>query len=160
MRRDYTNGAAYSDYFNNPEFVMFPVFNQNEDIAQNKDMVFGLRFDEQVKAYPLDILTQERVTNDRVDGQDVVIITQPTPERDFFEPGGAAVRAYASDGLTFSTSDDATTVVDAEGLVWQVTEDALTAPDGRELPRLAGHLAFWFGWYSFYPDTLFYDGMS
>ena len=30
---------------------------------------------------------------------DVVIVADATPDRDFFEPGGAAVRAFDSNGL-------------------------------------------------------------
>ena len=41
-------------------------------------------------------------------------------------------------------------------MVWRTTEDALVASDGRELPRLGGHLAFWFGWFSFFPHTTVY----
>jgi hypothetical protein len=48
-------------------------------------------------------------------------------------------------------------VVDANGRVRQVTEEALVGPDGETLPRLGGHLAYWFGWYAFFPDTLVYE---
>jgi hypothetical protein len=27
---------------------------------------------------------------------------------------------------------------------------------GRRLPRLVGHLAYWFGWYAFHPETPVY----
>jgi hypothetical protein len=29
---------------------------------------------------------------------------------------------------------------------WQIGEEALTGPDGERLPRLAGHIAYWFAW--------------
>ena len=155
--RDYTNGAAYSDYFNDEEFIMFPVWQQDTEEIAAKDMVYGLRFGETTKAYPLDLLISENVTNDTVEGENVVLITRATPDRDFFEPGGAAVRAYASEDVTFvSISDDFATVTDDTGAEWQITENALISPDGRELERVAGQLAFWFGWYGFFPDTLVY----
>jgi hypothetical protein len=28
------------------------------------------------------------------------------------------------------------------------------------LPRLAGHLAYWFGWYAFFPNTLLYPAAA
>lgn len=158
-RRNYSNGGAYSDYFNNPEFVMFPVFQQDESLIDNKDMIFGLHLDGLDKAYALEILIEEQVTNDRLGETDIVIISRATPDRDFFEPGGAAIRAYISDGITFTMGDSANEIVDAEGNIWQVTEEALISAEGRRLERLAGHLAFWFGWFSFYPDTLFYEGV-
>ncbi|MEL6527310.1 MAG: DUF3179 domain-containing (seleno)protein, partial [Chloroflexota bacterium] len=154
--RDYSNGAAYGSYFNNPDFVMFPVWQQNETPAENKDMIFGLNLANNPVAYPLVTLIEEAVTNDTIDDTSVVIIAEATPERDFFEPGGAEVRAYNSEGVIFSAGDSPLEVIDDEGTVWQVTEEALVAPDGRTLDRLSGHLAFWFGWYGFYPETRVY----
>ena len=40
--------------------------------------------------------------------------------------------------------------------LYLVTEDALVGPDGRQAPRISGHLAYWFGWYAFFPNTLVY----
>ena len=33
---------------------------------------------------------------------------------------------------------------------------ALVGPDGELAPRINGHLAYWFGWYAFFPDTELY----
>jgi hypothetical protein len=154
--RNYTNGGAYEDYFNNPNFIMFPVWQQDTSEQDNKEMIFALTIDGVKKAYPLADIVPLEVVNDRLAGQDVVIIAQASPERDFFEPGGAAVRAYATDGITFSAGEEDNTLVSAEGELWQVTESALVNAEGELLPRLPGHLAFWFGWYSFNPDTLVY----
>ncbi len=153
--RNYTNGAAYSDYFNSAE-LMFPSWQQDTALIQNKEMVFALRLQGEAKAYPLAAIIPERIINDRVGQTDVVIIAEASPERDFFEPGGAAVRAYESGGLVFSPGDDSLTLLSDDGRNWQVTEEALIAADGERLKRIGGHLAFWFGWFGFYPDTLVY----
>lgn len=157
--RDYTNGAAYADYFNSPD-LMFPVWQTDTDERDNKDMVFALIINRTPKAYPLaDILPDigdVGVVNDELAGTNLVIIARATPDRSFFEPGGAAVRAYERGDHTFSPGDSSNEVIDENGEVWQVTEDALIGPDGETLPRIAGHLAFWFGWYGFHPDTLVY----
>lgn len=155
--RDYTNGAAYGDYFNSPD-LMFPVFQQDTTESANKDVVFALLIDDTPKAYPLEAIIPETVTNDTLADTNVVIIARETPDRDFFEPGGAAVRAYDRGDFTFSPGETEREVIDQDGTVWQVTEAALVSPDGDELPRLGGHLAFWFGWFSFHPDTLVYAG--
>lgn len=155
--RNYTNGAAYSAYFNDPDFIMFPVWLQDTEAQDNKDMVFALNINATPKAYPLETLVAETVTNDTLAGVELVIITRANPDRDFFEPGGATVRAYERGGYTFSPGEHPLAVVDELGRAWQVTEEALTGPDGESLPRLGGHLAFWFGWYGFHPDTLVYD---
>ena len=50
------------------------------------------------------------------------------------------------------------TLLDEEGRPWQVAEGALRGPEGERAPRLEGHLAYWFGWYAFFPNTLLYKG--
>lgn len=159
ITRSYINGAAYSQYFNDPNFIMFPVWQQDESVNENKEIVFTLLLDDTPKAYPLRLLIPESVTNDTLAGVDLVIVSRDTPQRDFFEPGGASVRAYERGEYTFSPGETHREVIDQDGTVWQVTEDALVSPDGETLPRLPEHLAFWFGWYGFYPDTLVYEGM-
>ena len=156
--RDYTIGAAYASYFGSAD-TMFPVGITNDELA-TKDLIYALNIDDTPKAYPLDLLSEERVTNDALAGLDVVLVTSVAPELTSPEPGGAAVRAYQRDGHTFSPSPDGddNSVVDENGETWTVSEEALTAPDGSTLERLPGHIAYWFGWYSFYPDTLLYEG--
>ncbi|MEO1289245.1 MAG: DUF3179 domain-containing (seleno)protein [Chloroflexota bacterium] len=154
FRRDYRNGSAYSDYFNSPD-LMFPSFQQDTENADNKEMIFGLNFDDNPRAYPLTVLAEQAVINDTLNDVNLVIVSETLPERDFFEPGGAAVRAYDRGELAFS-QNEAGQLVDDSGVVWTVTEDALVANDGRTLDRIAGHLAFWFGWYGFYPETDLY----
>ncbi len=153
--RNYSNGAAYSDYFNSTE-LMFPSWQQDTALIQNKEMVFALRLQGQAKAYPLAAIIPERVINDRVGDTDVLIIAEASPERDFFEPGGAAVRAYDSGGLIFEAGADDASLTSADGRSWEITEAALISEDGQQLQRIGGHLAFWFGWFGFYPDTLVY----
>jgi hypothetical protein len=51
-------------------------------------------------------------------------------------------------------------VIDENGAEWTLTEDALINADGEALARLPGHLAFWFGWYGYYEDTLVYEGVE
>ena len=157
FQRNYTNGGAYEDYFNNPDFVMFPVWQQDTEVYGNKDMVFALELQSIPKAYPLATLIAETVTNDTLAGENIVIVSRATPERDFFEPGGAAVRAYERGEHSFRPGTSDKEVLDETGAVWQLTEEALLAPSGERLERIAGHLAFWFGWYGFHPDTLIYE---
>lgn len=63
------------------------------------------------------------------------------------------VRAYAGNGRAFSGVDDQTDHVTSGGETWTVTEDALIGPGGQRLPRLAGHIAYWFAWQSFKPGV-------
>jgi hypothetical protein len=48
-------------------------------------------------------------------------------------------------------------IAEGTGERWRIEEEALvSAPGGRRLARLAGHLAYWFGWFAFHPDTPVY----
>ena len=62
-------------------------------------------------------------------------------------------RAYERGGYTFSASSAADTLTDQQERPWRITEEALLGPDRERLPRLGGHLAFWFGWFAFFPKT-------
>lgn len=153
--RNYSNGGAYEDYFNSTD-LMFPSWQQDTDIAKNKDMVFALRLQGEGKAYPLETIIPERIINDTVGNTDIVIVADATPNREFFEPGGAAVRAFDSNGYIFSAGEDKTILISDDGREWQLSEEVLTADDGETLNRIGGHLAFWFGWFGFYPDSEVY----
>ena len=62
------------------------------------------------------------------------------------------VRAYESGGRLFAAGSEPTTLV-ADGQDWQIEENALIGPDGARLPRLPGHIAYWFAWQGFIPDA-------
>lgn len=155
FRRNYANGAAYSDYFNSAD-LMFPSWQQDTALIENKEMVFALRLQGEAKAYPLATIIPERVVNDGVGSRNVVIIAEATPEREFFEPGGAAVRAYGRQDYTFAAGANDATLKSEDGRSWRISEEALLAEDGERLDRIGGHLAYWFGWFGFYPDTAVY----
>jgi hypothetical protein len=72
------------------------------------------------------------------------------------------VRAYDRGDLSFSwypEQDDQAFVVAGDGSRWRVTDIGLQKVGGGGfLTRLPGHLAYWFGWYAFYPDTELWTG--
>lgn len=142
--RDYSVGAAYAEYFASPE-TMFPVATRSQ-LLPTKSWVFTQLIDGQPKAYPLSVLKDERVVNDAFAGQNLVVI---------HEDGGHGARAYERGQHTFSpaSAETTATVLDESGGEWQVTEDSLLGPDGQELARLPGHMAYWFGWFNFFPHT-------
>jgi hypothetical protein len=113
------------------------------------------------KAYLVKILVEEQVVNDTIGETNVVLIanrgdiTVRSGIATTYNAGGE-VRAYNRGEETFDPSADADTVLDSAGRSWQITEEALVGPDGKLAPRINGHLAYWFGWYSFFPKTLLY----
>ena len=146
--RDYTPGKAYGKYFASPD-LMFPVWKRSRALS-DKAWIFALLVGSSPKAYPLDALARERVVDDTLGGTPVVLLADPTP------PEAREVRAYARGAFRFKPGKDTLAPVDQEGRPWRATEEALEGPGGEKLPRLPGHLAYWFGWFSFYPRTEIY----
>ena len=138
-QRDYGPGVAYREYFGSPD-LMFPAALRSDGLAQ-KDVVFGIRAPGGVKAWPLSRFLPGRVINDRVGFLDVVV---------FGDAATRSVRAYDSGGRRFAAgaTDDELREADQSGVDrrWKVTEAALVGPNGETLPRLPGHLAYWFAW--------------
>jgi hypothetical protein len=145
--RDYSVGAAYAEYFASPD-TMFPVW-QRSNLLPTKSWVFTQLINGQPKAYPLSILEQELVVNDTLAGQNLVVV---------YDAGGLGGRAYERAERRFAPAPDRASgvILDEGGVAWQVTEAALVSPDGTQLARLPGHMAYWFGWFSFYPQTAVY----
>ena len=161
--RTYELGAAYGDYFAFYD-TMFPVW-QRSDLLDTKDRVFALQIEGQAKAYPIDALVDEQVINDDLAGQNLVLIASRgevlvngsnVRVGDVRYAAGAEVRAYMRGEQIFTLGSEPDELIDQNGAIWQVTEAALISPDGLELPRIGGHLAYWFGWYSFFPKTIVY----
>ena len=149
--RDYSPGAAYGRYFASPE-AMFPVWRKSPALP-TKSWVYGLRSGGRAKAYPLEILLEERVVNDRVGPLPVVLVA---------DRESGAVRAYVREGRTFAEGPRRGTLVEpSTGAVWNVEESSLRPiAGGRPHARLAGHRAYWFGWYAFFADTELYEGCA
>jgi Protein of unknown function (DUF3179) len=145
--RDYTPGRPYGAYYASPE-TMFPVFPRSARLA-TKDVVFVLRLDPHQKIYPLSVFDHAAVVNDTIDGTPIVLVGRG---------GTRTVRAYARGGLRFRAGPGPDELIDeAGGEVWRIEEEALVAViGGQRLRRHAGHLAYWFGWFAFHPNTPVY----
>jgi hypothetical protein len=149
---DYAPGRVYGSYAASP-FTMFPVARRSQALPA-KSRVFALLLDGVAKAYPLDRLATRPVVRDTLAGHAVLVVR---------EPGSEAVRAYDPGNHTFLPeleSDGGSLRLHeaATGASWRLLEEGLVGPAGETLPRLPGHLAYWFGWFSFFPGTLIYGG--
>jgi hypothetical protein len=137
-RRDYRPGQPYGDYFASPA-LMFPT-RVDETQLQAKDYVFALRSSGTEKAWPLSHFEGGQVINDRAGVLDLVLVGDAATR---------SVRAYRSGGRTFEQGPNADTglaTLTSNGETWQLTEEALLGPAGESLPRLPGHIAYWFAW--------------
>jgi hypothetical protein len=145
-RREYVPGAAYGGYFASPD-TMFPVWRRST-VLPTKSYVFALTINGTPKAYPLATLERERVVNDTLGGEPIVLVA---------EARGRTVRAYRRGEHRFALAPEPSAVIDERGVRWRVTEEALVPAGGAGmLDRIAGYVSYWFGWYVFNPRTLVY----
>ncbi len=113
-------------------------------------------------AYPFEFLRSQGVVNDRVGGEDLVVMFDPALRSAFNDAssnvqiaGGATVfsRRLAGKFLTFRLVDGV--VQDADtGSAWSPTGLALSGPlAGARLEPIRHGQYFWFAWAVFKPDT-------
>ena len=147
--RDYREGAAYRQYFSNDR-LMFQV-PQTDDRLRNKDEVVVMLLEDaagvrQPLALSAEFLEDNQLYQMDHAGHPLVIVT--TDE--------GANRVYASEGLLFARRVDNDRVTDTTGETWTVTEDGLVTESdpALRLARVAAQRAFWFGWYSQFPETV------
>lgn len=146
-QRDYSEGAAYRDYFATDD-LMFGVPKMDARL-KNKAEVLALVLEnapDESLAIAVDFLKSQRVHHDQLGGQQFVVLTDDS----------GASRVYETQGRKFDKWQDDSTVLDAAGNEWRISEQKLAASIEEtqvELKRLPAHRAFWFGWYSAYPDT-------
>ncbi|MEM7539664.1 MAG: DUF3179 domain-containing protein [Chloroflexota bacterium] len=167
FRRPYEVGAAYGDYFAGSD-TMFPVWQRNE-LLDTKAQVYAMQIEDIPVAYPIATLDSEQVVNDTVGETNVVVIASGNPisvdglsrrAGSVTYTAGSEVRAYERGAHIFTAGPNRDTVIDEQGQAWEITEAALVGPNGEQAPRLGGHLAYWFGWFAFFPDTLVYGAIE
>jgi hypothetical protein len=128
--------------------VSFPVWLKSGALDP-KEEIYAVRLGEAAKAYPIERALKERVINDTLAGEALVVVA---------DPESGAVRIYRRGGRTFAPGGNARELVDERGKRWSVEENSLVAEGDSPLERLPGHQAFWFGWYSFFPRSELYGG--
>lgn len=139
--RDYTPGRPYGQYFASAE-LMFPARVTDKSLAA-KAQVFVARVGDTPKAWPLARIAEEPVINDRIGTLDVVLIG---------DAASRTVRAFERRGMLFEPIAGERRRVRSEGAVYEVAEDGLVDPQGESLPRIPGHIAYWFAYQSYFPD--------
>ncbi|MEM8844025.1 MAG: DUF3179 domain-containing protein [Pseudomonadota bacterium] len=140
-KRDYSPGAPYGAYFVSDE-LMFPAA-VTDHTLQQKEKVFGLRISGNNKAWPLKLFETPRAINDHIGIVPIVIIGDAKT---------STIRAYRTNKQEFTYSSNGKLVADDQE--WQITEDELISTDGERLSRLPGHIAYWFAWSNYFPNTL------
>jgi hypothetical protein len=143
-RRDYREGAAYNQYFATDK-LMFTVPKLDKRL-KNKDEVLGLIFVENADkpfAVSSAYLSVNPIYQNKIGDKGFVVFTDKS----------GASRVYESKGKKFTGWDKLYSVKDSKDTKWTLSESKIESSDGETLYRLPAHRAFWFGWYSAYPNT-------
>jgi hypothetical protein len=153
FERDYSEGAAYREYFATDR-LMFEV-PRNDPRLKNKAEVLTLLLrpagapreaERKALAVAVDLLRKRPVLHASFAGHELVVVTTEAGANRVYDAGGVRFDRIATDGKQ---------LIDDRGQPWQITEDALI-PDGRDEAtrrRLPARRAFWFGWHAQFPDT-------
>jgi hypothetical protein len=139
--RDYRPGRPYGAYFASPD-LMFPAKLPDPSLPA-KEVVFVLRAGGGEQAWPLSSFIEQPVRNERLGDLSVVLIGDPATR---------TVRAYERRDLAFTALPGRRDLVAADSREWRIEEEALVSADGTTLPRLPGHLAYWFAFSNYHPD--------
>ncbi|MEX0309862.1 MAG: DUF3179 domain-containing (seleno)protein, partial [Tateyamaria sp.] len=107
-----------------------------------KDYIFAVRQFGAARAWPLDAFDGMPVINDGIADTPLLLIGDVEKR---------SVRAYERKDMTFTPANGR--LKDAAGREWRVTEDALLGPDGATMPRVAGHISYWFAWDNYLGDA-------
>ncbi len=126
---------------------------KDEMYAMNPDRwVVGLRTENSTVAYPLEMLVDQQVLFDEVDGQKVLVIYDRTST-------SAMIVSCELDGKTIDfTLEDGQ--LRAGGSQWSLTTaSAIDGPlEGKRLSPLPAILSFTEAWMRFHPDTRVFGG--
>lgn len=145
--RDYTEGAAYRDYFATDR-LMFEVPAADSRL-KNKVEVLVLRPDIIGKGASPVAISVDRLRRDplyafEAGGRGFLVVTSKGGANVVYERGSHTFRARGADGLLRDTT----------GQRWTETAEALVSESGVRLTRVPAHRAFWFGWVAQYPETM------
>ncbi len=154
--RDYSEGAAYRDYFRTDR-LMFQVPHR-DDRLRNKDEVVallprrGTAEGGRPLAVEVDFLARNPIYHHVDDERNLVFVTTP----------GGATRVYEADSVRLIRRLDDGRLEDSRGHLWKVTEERLLPQRSGDtsLPRVPTNRVFWFGWRAQYPDTELVHGRS
>ena len=141
--RDYTEGAAYRDYFATDR-LMFGVPKLDDRLSNKAEVLAlrGIRPGDEV-AISVEFLMRHPVHPVQLGPRQLVVLTDAS----------GANRVFESGSVRFVSYNQLSTAQDAQGRTWTLAEDRLIGPGGQVLKRASAYRAFWFGWYSAYPNT-------
>jgi hypothetical protein len=117
--------------------------------------IVGVEVSGSRRAYPIAALAKERVVNDLLGGEPVLIVY--VPETDTVT---AFSRTVDGRTLTFNPAAGSPLLTDAEtGARWNSYGECVSGnARGTQLKSIVGVRQFWWSWAAFFPDTDVYQG--
>ena len=152
-------GDSYSSYYRDGRAGVIGESNR-DDRLKKKDLVLGVDFDGNTKAYPFKDLAGRVVVNDSFAGESVAVFFDDATET-------ALVYDRTVNGMRLTLRAEgtpagiATILVDDEtGSRWMAfTGRAIDGElKGETMERVLSHLSFWFAWSDWNPDTELFTG--
>lgn len=146
--RDYGEGVAYHNYFNNDK-LMFSVPKIESEKIDNKQSILAIRFQDDSSETPVAIsvkfLNKNPVYHYKIDSTTLLILTDKTGANRAYEVGNKSFKK-------FNRSENY--VKDQNGHHWTIHENYLINDEGERLNRFQTYNAFWFGWQAAYPNSI------
>ena len=167
-----TGGRSYGRnpyaYYDSGTDIPFLFFGEPDDRLPLMLRVVGFVLEEKAIAYPYDVLSRERVVNDAIGDQDIVVFFRFGTNSALDAPaiaegrdvGAATVFDPTVEGERLVFSFDGEYFTDEQtNSAWSLLGTAVEGPlSGTALSPLAHSDHFWFSWAAFYPDTEIYTG--
>ncbi|NAS13056.1 DUF3179 domain-containing protein [Poritiphilus flavus] len=143
-RRDYSEGAAYRDYFATDE-LMFGV-PKTDNSLKNKAEILAIRLQNKTSenlAISSRFLAKNPIYHSRLGNTNFTVFTDRT----------GAHRVFDTAALEFKTYDGRSKAQDTQGGKWILSENELVSESGQSLKRIPTFNAFWFGYKAAFPDV-------
>jgi hypothetical protein len=138
----------YGDYYIDSR-IIFPVKN-SDGRMHPKEIIIGFENEKSFKAYKLTDIESEKIVNDVINGQNVVLVSVAPFN----------VRAYERvvDGQILEFTLEGQKIKDRQtSSEWTFEGLAISGPlQGKQLNRLPFNPGFWFEWVAFHPKTEVY----
>jgi hypothetical protein len=114
-----------------------------------RTLVLGIRAFSAARAYPFDVLLQEKLVNDHLGGVPILIVIGPDGQ------SARAFQALPAESDFYRLNDSSASLMDeATGSRWNFQGCAVEGTaKGKCLPRVDSIKDYWFDWRHYHPDT-------
>ena len=141
----------YAGYFNSSAVGLGGDANLVDQRLPGKKLVVGISLGETSKAYPLDLIKEKRIIQDRLGPYPVVLVWDEKKGFNYLY-----LREIDGELIDFQLTGTGEYLIDNQtGSIWNISSGtALKGDYVREtLARIPSQLAYWFAWLSFYPES-------